>query len=674
MKRSRFFALTVTFGLSVGFPGAAPSQELPVIVPQLPAKVIPPVIPFTFAGFHNAKAVTTPEGAGLQLDVGDPTLQGTCYLGIYPFAEGDADLAYSQYRSSSSAVNGKCDLLVSSFLGSTSKTNINNWPDGRGLFPPTMTVSARLELVGVPSSGPVTTYGPVDGRFSFRMAGTAVQPNLTIVEGPLVNLKQSGDPSRVTISWRTDGTATGKVRIVPADAPFRATLSTPDSSLGAGREFTATAAALVQKVAVTGLSPSTRYLYLVEAQASDGTTARSPLFSFTTAPRAGEGEVTFMAISDTPGAAGGGDKSAMGINRGAVAQLAFAAAHREADLVIFAGDLPTGHSCNAEDYRFQLHAWKDAWSPFWNSRPVYPVPGNHEALGNLFDDKTAEGLSLDRWPYATQSSEAIFADEFVTPDNGPLPADPRRPPYKGTAYSFQYGPVLFIGLNNFYWWTRDDVVPTYGGSPEGYLMDDQLRWFEGVMASAQRSPTVRFIVVYMHEPAFPIGPFSGVDGLWWDGNNNVRAYVRQGEKVVPDGAGVIDVRNRFWTTLANNPKTAALVTAHQHAYSRQLIDDHTPVGVLPGDDTNHDGILEKFSPNPAFRYPLWEIIAGNGGAHYSAFTTEGRPWTPTFVSNQEGYCIFKTHGRAISLTAYALSGQVLDHVDDLMAVKRHTTR
>ena len=44
-----------------------------MLVPQLPAKVIPPVIPFTFAAFHNAKAVTTPQGAALQLDLGDNT-------------------------------------------------------------------------------------------------------------------------------------------------------------------------------------------------------------------------------------------------------------------------------------------------------------------------------------------------------------------------------------------------------------------------------------------------------------------------------------------------------------------------------------------------------------------------------------------------------------------------
>lgn len=665
MGRTRNLLLASTLGLSVGPFGAALSQELPVIVPNLPVLAVPPVIPFTFETFHAATASS--QGTGLHLDLGDPTLQGTFHVGIFPFAEGDADLAYTRYSFSGSVVNGQCDLDVSNFLGSGSETNVNDWPDGRGLFPPTMTVSARLELARV-GAGSFKSFGPVEGRFSFRTAGAAVQPNLTIAEGPLINLKESGDPTRVTISWRTDVSATAKVRIVSADLPFRKAAPSPEASLGTWREFAA-GPSQFHRVGVTGLSPATRYLYLVESQAPDGTIARSPVFSFTTAPRAGHGEVTFMAISDTPAAAGGGERSAMGINREVLGQLAFAAARREADLVIFAGDLPEGFSSNEEDYRFQLHAWKDAWSPFWNSRPVYPVPGNHELVGNWYDSGK-ELVVMDRWPYAQQSSEAVFADEFVLPANGPIPDDPRRPPYRGTVYSFQYGPVLFVGLNNFYWWTFDPMIPTFGGSPQGYLMDDQLRWFEGVMAAAQRSASVRFIVVYMHEPAFPIGPFKGADGLFWDGNNAIRPYVRQGTTVVPAGEGVIDVRNRFWATLANNSKTAALVTAHQHGYSRLLIDEHTPVGVLPGDDTNHDGVLDRFSPNPAFRMPVWQIISGNGGANFSAFSTEGMPWTPSVVSNQEGYCIFKTHGSSLAVTAFSLSGQVIDHVDDLMAVKR----
>jgi 3',5'-cyclic AMP phosphodiesterase CpdA len=656
--------------LSVGLLGEAVSQELPIVQPSLPGIVVPPTIPVTFDAFRNVTA--SADGTGLHLDLGDPTLQGTFHFGIFPFAEGEADLAYTRFRNSGPVVNGQCDLPVSSYLSNADAMNANNWPDGNGLLPPTMTVTARLDLVRV-DAGKTTQFGLVDGRFSFRMAGTAVQPSLTIVEGPLVNLKESGDPSRVTISWRTDGTATARVRVVAASGPHRRIAMTSlHPLLGAGPEFTA-GTARHHKVPVTGLSPSTRYLYLVESEAPDGTVARSPLSSFTTAPRAGQGDVTFMATSDNSQDAGGGERSAMGVNRQTAGLLALAAVRHEADLVLFSGDLVQGFSGNAADYRFQFQGWKDVWSPFWNSRPVYCVPGNHEALANFYQDSGANNgvLMMDRWPYARDSAEAVFADEFVMPANGPVPADPSRPPYRGSVYSFQYGPVLFVGLNSVYWWTTDNRVSKYGGSPEGYLMDDQLRWFEGVMASAQRSPTVRFIVVFLHEPAFPSGPAAGQSGMSWDGNNAMRAYTRQGETVIPAGEGIIEVRNRFWRSLADNSKAAALVAGHQHAYSRLLVDERTPVGVLPGDDTNQDGVLDRFSPDPAFRLPVWQIVTSSGGAPHFANTIAGTPWTPAVVSNQEGYCIFRTRGDALSMTAYSISGQEIDSVDDLMAVKRH---
>jgi hypothetical protein len=80
-------------------------------------------------------------------------------------------------------------------------------------------------------------------------------------------------------------------------------------------------------------------------------------------------------------------------------------------------------------------------------------------------------------------------------------------------------------------------------------------------------------------------------------------------------------------------------------------------------------VLDRFSPDPAFRLPVWQIVNSSGGAPHFANTIAGTPWTPAVVSNQEGYCIFRTRGNALSLTAYSLSGQVIDHVDDLMAVK-----
>lgn len=661
-------ALAAAIAASVGLSFAAAAQELPVATPNLPVLAVPPTIPFSFDAFHTVTA--TSDGTGLHLDLGDPTLQGTFHFGIFPFAEAEADVAYTRWRNSGQVVDGKCDLPVSSYLQSSTDTNVNDWPDGDGLLPPTMTVTARLELLRL-VAGKLSTYGPVDGRFSFRAAGTAIQPNLTIVEGPLINLKESGDPSRVTVSWRTDGPATARVRIVSARGPVRATAATTDLFVGAEPAFTA---ALDRRhdVVVSGLSPSTRYLYVVESQAPDGTVARSPLHSFTTAPRAGHGDVTFLATSDNSQDAGGGERSAMGVNRQTAGLLALAAVRHEADLVLFSGDLAEGFSASPDDFRYQLQGWKDVWSPFWSSRPVYCVPGNHEMLANFYLNGASGPLWLDRWPYAQESAEAVFGDEFVLPDNGPVPSDPRRPPYAETAYSFQYGPVLFVGLNNVYWWTTDNQVPAYGGSPQGYLMDDQLRWFESVLASAQGSPSVRFVVVFMHEPTFPSGPAGGEPGLWWDGNNAVRAYSLQGGKVLPAGEGVIDVRNRFWRAVADCTKTAVVLSGHQHAYSRLLVDDQTPVGVFPGDDTNQDGVLDRYSPNPAFRLPVWQIVTSSGGAPHFLSNLEGMPWRPAAVSNQEGYCVFRTRGTALSLTAYSLTGQVIDHVDDLMAVKRRS--
>ncbi len=644
--------------------GSAVSEELPVLVPSLPPRVVAARIPFSFDTFHSATA--TADGKALHLDLGDETLQGTYHLGIYPFGEGDADLAYTRFRFSGPFSNGKVDLPVAAFLGST--VNVNGWPDGLGLFPPTMTVTARLDVLRQLNGG-VVSFGPVDGRFSFRMSGTAVLPAVTIVEGPLLGRVESGDPTRVSVSWRTDRTATGRVRIVPAGGPLARTAASSDTLVAGGTEFSA-APERGHKVSVTGLRPSTRYRYLVESAAEDGSVARSPVFEFTTAPAAGKGEVKFLAVSDAPDAAGGGERAAMGINRQVAEMVATRAAREAVDLVLFGGDLVYGFADDAFDYRFQLRAWKDAWAPFWHSAPVYAVPGNHETLARYFQDGTPYGLGLDRWPYSQESAEVVFADEFDMPTNGPVPDDPRRPPYTGTAYSFQYGPVLFVGLNDFYWWSSDAAFPRYGGAPEGYLMDDQLRWFENVMTWGQKSPKVKFIVVFLHEPPFPPGPFTGERGLWWDGNNAVRPYVVRGNALVPAGDGVIDVRNRFWRVLARNPKTAALVAGHQHGYSRLLVDSTTPVGILPQDDTDGDGVLDRFSPNPDFTLPVWQIVSGNGGANYYAYAREGKPWTAETVSNQEGYCIFRTRNDTISMTSYALSGQVVDHVDDLMAVKR----
>jgi hypothetical protein len=314
-----------------------------------------------------------------------------------------------------------------------------------------------------------------------------------------------------------------------------------------------------------------------------------------------------------------------------------------------------------------LKGWKQALAGFWRSNPVYPAMGNHETLLNVFDDNSAGGLSLDKWPYETDSAEAVFAQEFYNPLNGPPVSDPRRPTYKENVYEFQYGPVLCIAFNNNYWWTTNEKISEYGGSPEGYIMEDQLQWVEEALADAETDPTIKYIVLFAQEPVFPCGGHVG-DSMWWDGDNNLRAHTFTDGEVVPDGEGMIDVRNRFWGAIANSSKVAAVLAGDEHEYHRLLVDSKTPVGVMPADDTDGDGVLDQYSPNPDFKYPVWQLTAGTAGAPY--YAREETPWEPVMLSSQHGYILFKADSEKISATFYSTTGQAVDHVDDLMEVKR----
>ncbi|MGO9119534.1 MAG: hypothetical protein ACLQPD_18235 [Desulfomonilaceae bacterium] len=115
-------------------------------------------------------------------------------------------------------------------------------------------------------------------------------------------------------------------------------------------------------------------------------------------------------------------------------------------------------------------------------------------------------------------------------------------------------------------------------------------------------------------------------------------------------------------------KVAAMLTGHEHAYHRTLISNCTPVGLYPEDDTNNDGILARYSPNPEFLHPTWQITVGTAGAPY--YTQEKAPWTPEIFSSQEGYVLVRADNKSISLKFISLTGQVVDCVDDLMEIKK----
>lgn len=635
---------------------AVADSELPVVVPGYP--LIPSGVrnPVTFEQIHNIIG-PDPDGQGLMLDLQDTSYSGKIYTGPYPFEAKESDYDYARYRLTSELVDGVGTLPISSLF--KDKYNANDWPAAD------MSLAYRLDLFRMGEDGIQTHLGFYDSVVSFLKEGDVFERNLTITEGPFVCLVRSDDPTSVVIAWETDQECTGYVYA-------RYVYDRPTTMLPFGQTPTEWKPVAVSEntrrheALVTGLQPSRNYEYYVLCSNGAGQKTQSRAYAFCTAP-GWEKKVSFAFVSDSREGVGGGEQTYMGHNFAMLSRIALDAHRRGADFFLFGGDLVNGYTTEPEDFGLQLRGWKQALAGFWRTKPVYPAMGNHETLLNCYDDGSDDGICLDKWPYQDHSAEAIFAHEFYNPTNGPEASDPRRPTYKENVYHFRYGTVLLIAFNNNYWWSTNEEVKNYGGSPEGYMMGDQLEWVENVLAQAEKDSKIRYIILFAQEPVFPCGGHVK-DAMWYNGNNNMRAATsNDGETVVLETQGMIEVRNRFWKAIAKSSKVAAVLAGDEHEYHRLLVDKTTPVGIYPEDDTNNDGVLDKFSSNPEFNHPTWQITAGTAGAPY--YSREKTPWQPVYLSSQPGYCMFEADAEKISMTYYTITGQVLDKVENLMAVK-----
>lgn len=581
----------------------------------------------------------------------DPAnVYGVARMGPYPFEADEAKFAYKRFRHTASISGGKGLLEVGNYF--RDKYNANGWTD-RGQ------VCVRLELKLV-QDGADRDLGTYDTFAAFRKHDTGYEKLPTIVEGPLVHLVRSEDPSTAAVSFITD-------------QAVAATITLDDDRIF--REFNPTQEHTIQ---LTGLGPDTEYRYSI---AGDGLQTRE--YRLRTAPPAGEGTATIAYTGDSREGAGGGMENYMGINYPGLNALFSIAYRKEADLFLMGGDLVNGYTTKKADFLAQLHAWKQAAKGFWAERPVYPALGNHEALLKSFKVGDAY-FSLDAWPYDSASAEASFAEAFVNPANGPVPSDPARPPYRENVYSLQYGPVKIIAFNNNYWWSGAPAA--VGGCPEGYIFDDQLDWIGKELEAATSDASVRYVLLYAQEPVFPNGGHVG-DAMWYRGNNNVRAYTFRNGAAQPEEKGIIDVRNAFVRMVANCPKAAAVLTSDEHAYHRVRIGPSVPIGDPAKDDRDGDGIIaeayEPCSPLTDLPNDVWYITSGGGGAPF--YSEEPAPWNEYwkihgrrhggevsdnyFYSSQQNIMIFHADEGGISLRVFTPHGELLDNIADLMAIK-----
>ena len=570
--------------------------------------------------FSPEQLVGHPKGSqeGIQFNFGN--LNGTLYYGFIKPKDG----RYPQpvfYQSSSSINKGKANINISSNL--SGRYDMINWKENQ-----VGTIGYR-----VAASNGTLLY---DGKLAFTGNGPFQVNPASIIEGPFVNFSPEGTfhhTIRISFDTLTATTATITISPLPNEAP--------------NYTFKGETPATHHEITLNNLQPDMTYSYTVQTYHDEKSYREN--YTFQTAPLPGTRKpFTFAYASDSRHAQGGGERRIEGTNAYMMKKIAALVNFKQAAFMQFTGDLINGYLNSVEQTQVEYRNWKRAIEPFAHYLPIITTMGNHEALMHTFTN----GVQIDRFPYSTDSAEAIFASQFVNPTNGPdsedgAPYDPNPeqqdfPSYQENVFYYLYDNIAMIVLNSDYWYAPSlEQHPNAGGNLHGYLMDQQLEWLETTLATLEKNAQIDFIFVTHHTPAFPNGGHVG-DDMWYRGNNEPRAVVKHtaaGDNLITKG--IIEQRDSYLTILMNSPKVIGLLTGDEHNFS--FLPIHQDMNIYPN---NWD--KEDIRQHKNFR-TLYQVNNGAAGAPYAA--EEATPWKEHLQSftTQNAVVFFHIHGKSIEM-------------------------
>ncbi|MCK5782424.1 MAG: metallophosphoesterase [Flavobacteriales bacterium] len=536
---------------------------------------------------------------GIAFDFGESVKEGVLYYGFIPYH----DMRYPMpvyFKRVLKIEDGKVEVNLSKMTG---RYDMISWEEkGIGTF------GYRVQE----KNGYIRYEGIVafKGKGPFKVADA-------IVEGPLVAMTY---PTEVILRIKTNRSA--EIELLINDKKI--------SSKG-----------VLHEIKIDSLKPNTNYAYTVKVDGQEQS------YSLKTAPNNGSRtKFRFAYASDSRSGIGGGERDFGGVNAYIVKKIAAYARLRDVSFMQFTGDLIDGYNSSIGKHKAQYANWKSAISPWAHYFPVIPAVGNHEVLSHEFrPDPNAWPLGIDRFPFETESLEAIFAQEFTLPTNGPESEDgayydPSKrtidfPSYKENAFYYTYDNVAVVVLNSHYWYaTRLPKHPETSGAPHGYMMENQIKWMKETVAMFEKDGDIDHIFITQHTPTFPNGGHTG-DGMWYSGKNDVRAIVA-GKAVKK---GVIDVRDEYLDFLINkSTKVRAILTGDEHNYARTEIGPET--NIYPKGWTGKKIKLSR---------TIHQINNGAAGAPY--YAQEELPWTDKVsnFSTQNAVVIFEIEGETIKM-------------------------
>ncbi len=551
---------------------------------------------------------------GLFFDFKDESLNGKLIYGFIPM--GDSKHPHPVYfRIPAKIMQGKVAINIAQVLKGT--YDMIGWEkSGKG------TMGYRV----VNEDGRIL----YDGKVSFKGTGP-FEVDVTLVEGPFINLIE---PDGATISFDIN---------IPVSSEI----------LVDGKTFKSESEATHHEIKVSGLNADTEYNYTVKyGDITD-------IYYFRTAPEAGSRSAfTFAYASDSRAGNGSGERDIYGTNFYIMKKIMALATFKNIRFMQFTGDMINGYLTSRGDMELQYANWKRAIDPFARYFPVFVSMGNHEAFMRIFvNDKSR--FDLDRFPYDTESAEALFASQFVNPLNGPdsedgASYDPRPeeldfPSYKENVFYYTYDNVAVIALNSDYWYAPTTAnIPITSGGMHGYIMDNQMKWLKKTIKGLEKNNNIDHIFITEHTPFFPNGGHVR-DDMWYDGNNDKRPWVAG----KPLKKGIIERRDELLDIIVNqSTKVVAILTGDEHNYCRTEIGPETPIY-----DDNWTG------KRLTLKRTIYQINNGAAGAPY--YAQEQTPWT-SFTSSfttQNALVFFHVNGEKIKMEV--LNPDTLETVDEM---------
>jgi len=559
----------------------------------------------------------TADFQGINFDFGDEKFSGKLYYGLINYEDSKYPMPV-WFKSTSEIIGGKAYINIKKRL--SGRYDMSDWEkNGYG------TLSYRVS----DNKGNLI----YDGIVSFYYKNRKFELAETIIEGPFVNILT---PESAVISFDLNKAAEADIYIN-------------------GKKYTDGAVTKHHEIKVNNLKPNTEYIYEVKYG------KLSQKYAFKTAHKKGDRKpFVFAYASDSRNGQGGGEHSLNGTNFYVMRKMAAAARLNDVAFMQFSGDLVNGYVTNKEDINLQYANWKRAVEPYAHYFPFVCALGNHEFTGVQFVDENGKWKgAVTKFPFETESSSAVFASNFVNPQNGPLSEDGSKydpnpnktdfPPYDETVFYYTYDNVAVIVLNSNYWYCPSlKHNPKTSGNLHGYLMDKQLEWLDKTIGMFEKDKDIDHVFITQHTPAFPDGGHVG-DDMWYKGNNKYRPYVAG----KPVDKGIIERRDEYLNILINkSSKVISLLTGDEHNYNKLHLSPD--VNIYP-----NDWKFDKLKRNRT----IWQINNGAAGAPYYA-QDKSVPWTNAVsgFSTQNALVLIYVNGKKVSVKV--MNPETLDIFDE----------